>query len=84
MKFQKNKEAEEKQYPYTPTYSCVGFDLVVWFGFVFNDCMVLWSNLFYHSAGRKPEGKAISLPSLTNKSLNLNLYDPVDVQHGTT
>lgn len=46
--------------------------------------MVLCSNLVYHSGGRKPEGKAISLSSLTSESLNLNLCDPVDVQHGMT
>lgn len=50
-----------------------------WFCFVFIVCMVVWSNLVFHSEDRKPEGKTISLSSLTNKSLNFNWYDLVYV-----
>lgn len=59
--------------------------VLIWcFCFVLIVGMVVWINLVFHSGDRKPEGKAVSLSSLANKSLNFNLYDVVDVHTACT
>lgn len=79
MTFQNNEEAEEKYF----TFPLIHVLIFTWcFCFVFVFCMFPKTDLVYHRKGKKPEGRAVSLSSLTKKSLNS--YDPLDGHtHGT-